>query len=254
MAAPKEENKIYVGIVFDWETGGLDCKKHAVTQLAMKAVRFDTFDVIAEYQNYVLPYSRPSAASQKKKCKKKNEDPEDDMIPMEYTDAALEYSGITMATIKNMGISLGQLGADIVEFIQKVTLTSGRQTKPVLIGQNVFFDVGFLQQVMVLSNMDKEYAKLLSGDTDFYGNFQPHYIDTIDLARLALAGDPTVTSYNLELICERLGIELDDAHDAMADVTATLNVVITSASRMRSGDGDDISLNKTEKTRAYFKI
>lgn len=41
MAAPKTEPKIFVGIVLDFETGGLDCTKSACTQIAMHAVRMD---------------------------------------------------------------------------------------------------------------------------------------------------------------------------------------------------------------------
>ncbi|WP_255491146.1 exonuclease domain-containing protein, partial [Dysgonomonas sp. 520] len=97
--------------------------------------------------------------------------------------------------------------------------------------------------------------KVFAGKIDFYGNFQPHYIDTIDLARLTLANDPTVNSYKLELIAERLNLELDDAHDADADVTATLNIVRVCSGRMRNCEGGgDNGIMKREKTRNHFKI
>ena len=37
--APKTEQKIYVGIGLDFETGGLDCRECACTQIALQAVR-----------------------------------------------------------------------------------------------------------------------------------------------------------------------------------------------------------------------
>ena len=37
--APKAEQKIYVGIGLDFETGGLDCRECACTQIALQAVR-----------------------------------------------------------------------------------------------------------------------------------------------------------------------------------------------------------------------
>ena len=40
--APQTEQKIYVGIGLDFETGGLDCRECACTQIALQAVRFDT--------------------------------------------------------------------------------------------------------------------------------------------------------------------------------------------------------------------
>lgn len=100
----------------------------------------------------------------------------------------------------------------------------------------------------------KEFAKVFAGITDFWGNFQPHYVDTIDLGKLTFAGDPEVTSYKLELLAERLGIELDDAHDA--DVTATLNVAIVCSNRLRNSDGSSTGagLQKKEKSRTHFKI
>ena len=101
----------------------------------------------------------------------------------------------------------------------------------------------------------KEFAKVFAGITDFWGNFQPHYVDTIDLGKLTFAGDPEVTSYKLELLAERLGIELDDAHDADADVTATLNVAIVCSNRLRNSDGSSTGagLQKKEKSRTHFK-
>ena len=85
-------------------------------------------------------------------------------------------------------------------------------------------------------------------------NFQPHYIDTLVMGRLAFAADPEVTSYKLELVASKLGVELDDAHDAAADVTATLDILGVYTSRLRQTEGAAIATQKKEKTRKYFKI
>ena len=73
---------------------------------------------------------------------------------------------------------------------------------------------------------------------------------------MTFANDPNVTSYKLELLAERLGIELDDAHDADADVTATLNIAVVCSNRLRNSDGtgSGATLQKKEKTREHFKI
>jgi DNA polymerase III alpha subunit (gram-positive type) len=59
-------------------------------------------------------------------------------------------------------------------------------------------------------------------------------------------------------MCEHLGIDLDDAHDADADVTATANVVQVLSQRMRNSggfaDAEALTLNKAEKSRKHFKI
>ena len=49
--APQTEQKIYVGIGLDFETGGLDCRECACTQIALQAVRFDTWQDSATTAN-----------------------------------------------------------------------------------------------------------------------------------------------------------------------------------------------------------
>ena len=128
--------------------------------------------------------------------------------------------------------------------------------KPFLIGQNIGFDIGFLQQLMEYGGQSAEFAKLMRGTVDFYGNFQPLYVDTIVFGQFALCTQPDMNSYKLEIMAERLGIELDDAHDADADVTATTNVAMVCAKRMRNADGGDgvMTIAKKEKSRSHFKI
>ena len=48
-----------------------------------------------------------------------------------------------------------------------------------LVGQNIAFDIGFLQQLMNYAGLAAEFEKTFSGTKDYYGNFQPHYIDTL---------------------------------------------------------------------------
>ena len=59
--APQTEQKIYVGIGLDFETGGLDCRECACTQIALQAVRFDTWQVFDRYQAYIAPYGKQDA-------------------------------------------------------------------------------------------------------------------------------------------------------------------------------------------------
>jgi DNA polymerase III alpha subunit (gram-positive type) len=114
-----------------------------------------------------------------------------------------------------------------------------------------------MQQLMEYGGQMKEFAKLMRGETDFYGHFQPLYIDTIVLGQLALSHLDGMTSYKLEIMAEKFGIELDDAHDADADVTATTNVAMVCSQRMRNASGIDdgsMVMTKTEKSRVHFKI
>lgn len=256
MALPTTNKKIFTAIGLDFETGGLDCTKTACTQIALQAIRLDTFEVTERYSAYFVPYNKQHiGGNQRKLLKSKYEMEEEKNQPMEIGQVALDYSGITMQMLYNQGVNLNEVARETIEFVKRNTFSKGAKYKPVLIGQNIPFDIGFLQQLMNYAGLVKEFEKAFSGKTDFYGNFQPDYIDTILLARLAFANDESMTSYKLEFISEKLGIELDDAHDADADVTATLNVLRVCSNRLRNGImGMDGVIEKGEKSRAHFKI
>lgn len=257
MAINQTTNKIYTGIGLDFETGGRDCVKSACTQIALRAIRFDTLELLDSYVKYFSPYNKMDigGASKRKVLKNKRELEHERGERMDYEPEALSYSGVTMDMLNNYGVDLNEIAGEVIEMGRKATLTKGFQSKPILIGQNVPFDIGFMQQLMNYSGKTKEFEKVFAGYQDFYGNFQPRYIDTMDLARLALAHDPTMSSYKLEKICESLGIELIDAHDANADINATLNVVRVIAHRIRNGNSNaDSIIEKTDKTRNHFKI
>ena len=257
MAVPKIEQKVYTGIVLDFETGGLDATRCACTQIAMQSVRFDTWELIDRYVNYIYPYDKQGIGMVKRKVLRNKREWEQEKAAelMDYEKVALDYSGITMDMLYKSGVAIEEVAGDVIRFANDAAITGGDQCKPILIGQNITFDINFLVQLMNYGGKVKEFEKVFSGKRDFYGNFQPHYVDSIDLARFTLAHDPTVTSYKLELVCERLGIELDDAHDADADVTATLNIARVCSARLRNTEGSGaIDLARPEKTRNHFKI
>lgn len=254
MAAPAVEKKIYTGVGLDFETGGLDPVRCACTQIALEAIRLDTLEVFDRYNCYIAPYCKQELGAARRKVLRTKHEQAQPSERMDYEPRALEYSGITMERLEAQGIDLKEVAGAVIHFAEGATLSKGVQCKPVLIGQNIAFDIGFLTQLMSYAGLTKEYEKTFAGKTDFYGNFQPLYMDTILLARLALGADPEVTSYKLELVAERLGIELDDAHDAGADVTATLDIVRVCATRMRNSEGPTPNGAQKEKTRNHFLI
>ena len=254
--APQTEQKIYVGIGLDFETGGLDCRECACTQIALQAVRFDTWQVFDRYQAYIAPYGKQDAGLPRRKVLRTRHEQAkgQEYVPMKYEQAALDYSAITMEMLRTQGMDMKKVAGEVIAFAKRATLSKGNQCKPVLVGQNIAFDIGFLQQLVNYAGLAAEFEKTFSGSRDYYGNFQPHYIDTLALGRLAFAADPEVTSYKLELVASRLGVELDDAHDAAADVTATLDILGVYTSRLRQTEGTATAMQKKEKTRKYFKI
>lgn len=254
MAAPTVERKVYTAIGLDFETGGLDPARCACTQIALEAIRLDTLEVFDRYASYIAPYCKQELGAARRKVLKTKHELARPSERMDYEPRALEYSGITMERLEAQGIDLKEVAGSVIRFAERATLSKGIQCKPVLIGQNIAFDIGFLTQLMSYAGLTKEYEKTFAGKTDFYGNFQPLYLDTILLARLALGADPEVTSYKLELVAERLGIELDDAHDAGADVAATLEIVRVCAARMRNDGAAIPGIARKEKTRDHFLI
>lgn len=261
MAAPKEKSNVVTAIVFDFETGGLESQTSAATQISMHAVRLDTFEVMDKLNLYIYPYNYiPGFDKPVKKVLKSKYDKEDEGDKMMgYDDKALEYSAITMEQLYSKGTQLQEVCERIIEFIEKNTLQVTKNNRPILVGQNVLFDISFLQQILLYTGLYGKFEKLVDGRRDFWGHFQPYYIDTIALAKLALDNDKSIASWKLEMSAERLGIDLDDAHDADADVTATREIVRVLTARMRNSDGNDnavgtLAVEKREKMRDHFKI
>lgn len=257
MATPNNEKPVIVAFTLDFETGGLNCQDCACTQIAIHAVRIDTFETIDRYVRYIAPYNQQQdkGAAKRKILKTKYE--QQNAIPMKYEEKALAYSAITMDMLTTMGVDVIAVAQDIIEFIKNNTIVKKPNLKPFFIGQNIGFDMGFLQQIMEYAGLMKELSKLVRGTTDFYGHFQPLYIDTIVLGQFALSHLDNVISYKLEIMAEKLGVELDDAHDADADVTATTNVAMVCAKRMRNANGSDdggMTMTQKEKSRGHFKI
>lgn len=260
MAAPVEKGNVVTAIVYDFETGGLDCTRCAATQISLHAVRLDTFEIMEKYQAYIYPYNKKSDIGKpKRKVLKQKWDIDEDGELMEYEVKALEYSDISMDMLYQMGKPLEEVCREICDFIARNTLPVVAGNKPFMVGQNPLFDKGFMQQIMLYSGLWGEFCKLVRGAKDFWGNFQPDQLNTIILTQLTFDNDKSISTWKLEAMAERLGIDLDDAHDADADVTATREIVRVLTSRMRNGGGNSNAVGSLEaekkvKLREHFKL
>ena len=245
--------KFYTVIGLDFETGGLDPTRHGSTQVALEAIRLDTLETIDRYSAYIAPYDKQETGQKRKILKPRWELQLDfgSGERMEYEEKALSCSGITVEMLNRRGKNYLEVAKNIIDFAVRYTFSP--RLKPVLSGQNILFDIGFLQQLMNYAGMVKEFEKTFSGCYDFYGNFQPHSIDTLQLARLAFAGDETFTSCKLEMIAAHLGISLENAHDAGADIEATIEILRQLSFRMRSR-ACGVETARRERQRDYFKI
>ena len=193
MAAPKETAPYIVGLVLDFETGDVpskDCSvaQIGITQIAIHAIRLDTFEKLGSYVKYVYPYNQKEikALAPKRKTLKNKYDNEA-AVSMVYNDKALEYTAITMDMLYNQGIDITEVAQDTLKFIESVTAPkTPKNMKPIIIGQNITFDESFLIQMFEYTGLLKELIKLVRGWVDFYGNWHPQTIDTIHLGQLAL--------------------------------------------------------------------
>jgi DNA polymerase III epsilon subunit-like protein len=262
MAAPKEKSNVITAIVFDTETGGLDCQKCGVIQVSFHAVRLDTFEVMEKLNIYIKRYSRPADLNKpKRKVLKSKYDIEEEStdIPMEYNVAAEKVHGITKEMQERLGLEPAEACQQMIDFIKRNTLNGSKTQKPFFIGQNPMFDEGMIQQLFVIAGYWEELVKVVRGNKDFWGNFHFAMLDTIIIAQLTFNNDPSIGAWKLELSAERFGIEMDDAHDADADVTATREIVRVATARMRENSGNSnevggLVAEKQSKLRDHFKI
>lgn len=247
MAAPSSK-KIYTAIVLDFETGGTDCKKDGITQIAAHAIRLDTFEVIGKYKDYISLYPKPEFVK-RRVLKKKREAHEIEY--MNYNWKMMEEkTSITRSMLEKQGVDIKIACKNFIELCEKATLTKGCTGKPILVGQNIPFDIGFLKQMFFVAG--EKIEKCLECHKDFDG-YHPTFIDTLHQARLTYANDETFASYSLGQIAEALEVELDDAHDADADVEATREILRILSQRMRNKDGQAGGIEKV-KTRKHFKF
>ena len=262
MAAPKEKATVITAFVFDTEIGGLDCQKCGVIQVSIHAVRLDTFEVMEKLNVYIKRYSRPADLGKpKRKVLKSKYDIEEEPtdIPMEYGAAAEKVHGITKEMQEKLGVEPVEACQMIIDFIKRNTMTSGRSSKPFFVGQNPMFDEGMVTQLFIIAGLWEELIKLVRGSKDYWGNFHFAMLDTIIISQLTFNNDSSIAVWKLEMSAERFGIEMDDAHDADADVTATREIVRVATARMRENSGNSNEIGglvaeKQQKLRDHFKI
>jgi DNA polymerase III epsilon subunit-like protein len=212
-------------ICLDFETGGLDAQKQAITQIAFISFEASTFKEINRYESYVSPYGN-----------------------YQYEDKALEMTGVTYEKIES-GKDIRTVVKEISELFSEAN-TSGHTKKPILLGHNIPFDISFLQQIFAFTKTD--LSKYFDGKKDFYGNFSPNYLDTLYMSKAMWANDESMQKFKLENCCSKAGVDLVDAHSALNDVVATKELFMYLINNMRSeasiSTSEDIKKTKFRTT------
>lgn len=211
-------------IVLDCETGGLDRKnqehgrKFAITEVAMIAVRNDNFEELARYE------SRIKGIKTKDGYKAYHRD-------LEYDPNALKFTNITIEDLERDGKKHDIVANELYEKF-KESNTGSHYNKPIMVGHNITYDIPFIQFLMDLNRLD--LSKVLSGYKDHLGVFHPNYFDTMWLSRAKTAEEGS--KHTLTTSCQRAGVDLFDAHGAMTDVVATLELFKSYILLLRSTD------------------
>jgi len=174
-------------LFFDLETTGLDPKKNGIVHIAAIAI------IDGELHRFHC------------KC---NILPDD-----EIEDDALEVTGLTRKDIAGFQSSHNAFQQFII-FMKQHIDPFDRDDKIYPAGYCVEFDMQFLREWF------------FKHDDKYFGSY--FYYRKIDIRSLLhyleYKGQIQCNDYKLTTVCKSLGVRLNDAHDAMADIEATLEI------------------------------
>lgn len=261
-------------IGYDVETGGLKDCEHAVVQLAMVAVRIKDFEIMDKMKFIISPY-RVKEAKKTKTLKSKGEvlasadlmqDVDEETLDKQYTKKAFEVHNISVEKMFDEGISISEASENVIKFILDNTISAKEAHKPILVGHNVPFDVGFLMQIDEIGDGFHTLNKngnptvirlkdVLAGHV-IRGTFIPDSIDTLWLSRLAFGDDNLTEKHSLDAATAKLGFPMYDHHDALADVEGSLNIAMHLTNIFRNGgiSDNDGAIIEVKKERSSYKI
>lgn len=219
-------HQIFSAIILDCETGGLNPNIEATCSVSLTSISLLDGTEISKYTSFIKPYGN-----------------------LQYHQKAMDFTGITMVQLMK-GKDVKQVVADLIEEFKKAHIAKGA-VKPVLVGHNIGFDIGFIQKMFDFCKAD--YSKLLSCNLDGYGHYVPQSFDTMWLSRMKYNIDLAMQKYTLTACCEKNGIALTDAHDAANDVLSTKEMFLLYMNQLRNNSEGSAAVKK-ERKRDYWKI
>ena len=163
-------------VFLDTETSGLDCNVHGIMQVGLFRTDPEAGEIKTVFETLVQPYG------------------------YQVSPEALKINGLTLDYVKQFGMAAD----DLIENLER------HLRDCVVVGQNINFDLGFIQAL----------SKKLGGKIDIHRH---NKIDTTTLAwPLKAAGK--IDSLSLTVVAEYLNIPQEKAHDALEDAKTCLKV------------------------------
>lgn len=201
-------------VIFDVETGGLVAKENPITQIALQTVSIDNWEEVARWESYVKPYGE-----------------------YQLTQGGLDASMVSKKQLM-LAPDSKEVFKVLIEYFKKSKPTTRK--KPILAGHNVDFDIAFLNEFFSF------HGKKLS-DYVHTNNDEISRWDTLRLAEAAFGSKKDDDEdMKLKTCCKRAGIELFDAHGAMADVLATSKLLNFFIGRLRQvGEKSTVNSRKS---------
>jgi ribonuclease T len=190
----------FLPVVIDVETGGFDCQKNALLEVAAVILEMDSQGVL-----------------QIKESLSKNIDP---FPGATIEDSALEFTGIDIYDPERMPEEEGQALREIFQPIRREVSITGC-TRAIMVAHNAHFDLGFVNAAVNRTNIKRN-------------PFHPFScFDTSSLAGLAFG--QTV----LAKACDAAQIEFNnrDAHSALYDTIKTAELFCTIVNRWKELGG-----------------
>ena len=184
----------FLPVVIDVETGGFDCQKNALLEVAAVILEMDSQGML-----------------QIKESLSKNIDP---FPGATIEDSALEFTGIDIYDPERMPEEEGQALREIFQPIRREVSITGC-TRAIMVAHNAHFDLGFVNAAVNRTNIKRN-------------PFHPFScFDTSSLAGLAFG--QTV----LAKACDAAQIEFNnrDAHSALYDTIKTAELFCTIVNR-----------------------
>ena len=200
-------------LIVDLETGGFSAEKNPVTEVAMVVLDCE-LNIVKEYSSLIKPYG--------------------DLV---LSKEALQVTGLSIEEL-NTGKDVKQVVDELIEITKSLKI--GKFIKPILVGHNFEdFDRPFFESIFTFCKKN------------VYETISKHIEDTLWISRKRWGIDNLNADFKLGTCCVRDGIDLVQAHRALADTRATAKLFVY---LMKSLRGEGIQKVEEKKVRETFKF